>query len=296
MHEFRIPTHNKRYDRKAAGRLTWMVVVLVSVILVFMYVLDKARYEVSPANQPSSTYSPAPVHGVVYRKPEFSLSYVEKYELPEWVSYTLTADRLNQPKFERNQDFNPDPQIRGGSGHYRDYKSSGYRRGHLVPAGDMAWNKKAMDATFLLSNVAPMREAFNDGIWLELENNVRDWARKYKKVNVIAGPVFSNDMPSIGDNQIAVPRYYFKSVFTIREEQPQVIGFLIRQDASAYGPLSDYIISIDSLERLTGIELYENLYGSWEEEIRLEKSDHALPGQWPFNPRWYEQRLEGSKY
>lgn len=296
MNEFRIPTHNKRYNRKATGRLTLMVVVLVSVIMMFMYFLEKIPTAVEAPVTNTMNYTPAPVHGVVYHKPAFSLSYVEDYELPEWVSYSLTVEMLNQPKFDRDQDFIPDPQIRTGSGHYRDYKSSGYRRGHLVPSGDMAWNKAAMDATFLLSNVAPMRQAFNDGIWLELENNVRDWARKYKEVKVVAGPVFNNHMLTIGQNQIAVPEYYYKTIFAIDDGHPIVIGFLISQQVSGYGQLQQYVVPIDSLEHLTGLELYENLYGSWEEEIRLEKSNQIPDGKWPFNPRWNQQRMEAKEY
>ena len=181
MSEFRIPSHNKRYERKSANKLSFMALFFVAIIFVAMYFLWKLSQDQVQVQKTDIDYLPDPKQGVVYYKPGFSLSYVEEYELPEWVVYHLTVDMMNKPKHDRDQDFNPDPAIKTGSGHYRDYKSSGYRRGHLVPSADMAWNKEAMDATFLLSNVAPMRQQFNDGIWLELEHNVRDWSRKYKE-------------------------------------------------------------------------------------------------------------------
>ena len=290
MNEFRLPTHNKRYDRKSVGKLAFMVFFLVGVIFLFMYYLNQFEEAGNFPAKDTMLYKPDPKAGVVYEKPNFSLSYVEQYELPEWVSYELTVDMMNAPKRKRDQEFNPDPSIPGGSGHYHDYKSSGYRKGHLVPSGDMAWNKASMDATFLLSNVAPMREAFNDGIWLELENNVRDWSRKHRKIQVIAGPVFQDPIATIGKNEILVPRYFYKAVFTLDGGKPEVIGFLINQDLDEYGSLDKYIVSIDSIERLTGLDLFANLYGDWDEEIRLEKQINKESSEWPFNDRWYQQR------
>ena len=292
MNEFRLPTHNKRYEKKSVGKLAFMVLFLVAIIFMFMYYLNQMGETGSIPTSSTHLYTPDPREGVVYHKPNFSLSYVEKYELPEWVSYELTIDMMNAPKRKRDQDFNPDPAITTGSGHYHDYKSSGYRRGHLVPSGDMAWNKASMDATFLLSNVAPMLEDFNDGIWLELENNVRDWSRKHRKIEIVAGPVFVNPLDTIGENQILVPRYFYKAVFTIDGGKPEVIGFLFNQALSTYDGLEAYEVSIDSIEKMTGLDLFANLYGNWDEEIRLEKIVHPYPAEWPFNDRWYQQRLE----
>lgn len=269
-----------------------MVALVVGIIFTVMSMLENWEMQVSPEKPNGDIYGPLPHLGEVYTKPGYSLSYVEKYEVPEWVSYTLTRQMLDLPKFERNQDFNPDPAIRTGSAHYRDYKSSGYRRGHLVPAADMSWNKQAMDATFLLSNVVPMVQDFNDGVWLELEQNVRDWARRYGKIYVVAGPVFNGAMPIIGQNEIAVPRYYFKSVFAVYDSVPMVISFLFDQTLPSYGRLQEYAVPVDSIEQLTGIDLFENLYGSWDQEISLERRVDFSKDQWPFNARYYMQRMD----
>ena len=269
-----------------------MALFFVVIIFVVMYYLNDLSHDQAQVKTVSHTYLPEAGQGVVYHKPGFSLSYVEQFELPEWVSYELTVDMMNKPKYNRDQDFNPDPAIRTGSGHYRDYKGSGYRRGHLVPSGDMAWNKEAMDATFLLSNVAPMRQEFNDGIWLELENNVRDWSRKYGDINVVTGPLFNGTTTTIGENQILVPRYFYKAVFTIQDSVPMAVAFLFDQEQQAFSVLGDYVVSIDSLEKLSGIDLFEGRYGNWDEEIKLEKRSDIPAGEWPFNERWYGQRLE----
>ncbi len=295
MSEFRIPSHNKRYDRKSASKLLFMGLFFIGIILLFMYYLNSLSNDFKSVEKTSPDYTPDPKNGIVYHKPGFSLSYVDQYELPEWVSYHLTVDMMNKPKHERDQDFDPDPAIESGSGHYKDYKGSGFRRGHLVPSADMAWNKEAMDATFLLSNVAPMREEFNDGIWLELEHNVRDWSRLYKSIRVVAGPVFEGANTTIGENQILVPEYFYKAIFTLHDGKPKVIGFLFDQMESVQGSLVEYMVPIDSIEKVTGLDLFEGLYGDWEIEIDLEKGDIKMADEWSLNERWYNQRMNHSE-
>ncbi len=292
MGEFRIPSHNKRYGKKAFNRLVFFAFFIAGLIFLGLFYMDEFTPIGELPGAPTISYYPEANQGVVYHKPSFSLSYVEEYELAEWVTYELTVDMMNKGKFDRHQDFNPDPDIVTGSGHYRDYKSSGFSRGHLVPSADMAWKKKAMDATFLLSNIAPMRAQFNDGIWLELEHNVRDWSRRYKSITVIAGPVFSEATTTIGDNEILVPKYFYKAIFTVQNKQPKVIAFLFDQNTDNPGSLDRYVVSIDSLEELIGLDLFSNLYGDWDEEIRLEKLSEIPVGEWPFNERWAKQRRE----
>ena len=294
MNEFKLPSHNKRYSRSSVSRQFWMVLIVVGSILLLMYFMNKWGTEELVIKTTSLSYTPEANQGVIYHKPNFSLSYVEQYELPEWVAYELTVGMMNQPKTDRYQDFEPDPAIRSGSGHYHDYKQSGYRRGHLVPSADMAWNKTAMDATFLMSNVAPMRESFNDGIWLELEHNVRDWSRKFGKIQVVAGPLFKDSDTTIGNNEILVPRYFYKAVFMLVDSVPHAIGFLFDQQQDTFGPLEDYIVSIDSLEKENGIDLFANLYGDWDVEIALEKQK-GMDIEWTFDQKWFNQRIEKGK-
>ena len=265
---------------------------MIGIMLLFWFNLKDYQEEEEQKVYDNKDYIPEPNRGVLYSKPHFTLSYVEQYELPEFVAYRLTVDMMNKKKFPRDQDFNPDPAIRENSSHYHDFKNSGYRRGHLVPSADIAWDKQSMDETFLLSNVAPMREEFNDGIWLELEHNVRDWSRKYKNIMVVAGPVFRDSISSIGKNEVLVPRYYYKAIFKAEEKKPAVVGFLFDQTRANGARLEEFIVTIDSIEHITGLDLFSNMYGSWDEEIRLEKQTKRRQGEWPFNEKWYVERMK----
>ena len=55
---------------------------------------------------------------------------------------------------QRKDNFRLDPVIKTGSAILADYKGSGYDRGHLPPAGDMAWSKEAMSESFFLTNMS----------------------------------------------------------------------------------------------------------------------------------------------
>ncbi|MEO6132177.1 MAG: DNA/RNA non-specific endonuclease, partial [Saprospiraceae bacterium] len=199
---------------------------------------------------------------------------------------------IQKPNHPRNQEFEPDHTISTGSAHYHDYKQSGYTKGHLVPAADMSWDVKAMNSTFLMSNVAPMLEGFNSGIWLELEHDVRDWAYQFKDVIVITGPIFSDSLGVIGANEVLVPKYFYKAVFTTYRNKPDAIGFIFNQTEQNFGTLDQYIVPIDSIEKKTGLDFFANMYGSWDNEIKTEREKGNDNGEWPFNPRWYEERLE----
>ena len=95
-------------------------------------------------------FLPSEVSGSqVYHYKNYSLSYNEDYEQADWVAYILSREELQQPWSERVDNFRPDPAIRSGSATPNDYRGSGYDRGHMVPAADMAFDAAAMDETFL---------------------------------------------------------------------------------------------------------------------------------------------------
>ena len=80
----------------------------------------------------------------------------------------------------------------------RNYKNSGFDRGHLCPAGDRRYSQEAHDETFLTSNISPQDHDFNAGVWNRLEQKVRYWARKYDGVFVVTGGVLNGEMETIG--------------------------------------------------------------------------------------------------
>lgn len=230
---------------------------------------------------------PTSTTGEVILNPYYALSYAEDYEQAEWVAYELTGERLRMPWVERTDNFMPDTKITRASASPEDYRHSGYDRGHLVPAADMAFSEEAMASTFLMSNISPQSRNFNKGIWRELEELTRDWAKKNDALYVVTGPVLTEEPKAyIGENEVAVPTAYFKVLLDYNEPQIKGIGFILPNEVS-YEPLFKYAVTIDEVERQTGLDFFPNLLSNSEEEGIESQVNIDL---WEFNKRKYELR------
>lgn len=225
----------------------------------------------------------------VIRHKYFALGYSEKHEVPEWVAYELTRSQLDRKRVRREDKFRPDPKVRKKSATTGDYRRSGYDRGHLVPAADRAFSREAMDETFYMSNITPQDRKFNGGIWRELEELTRDWARKYRKVYVVTGPVLTKRAKArIGQNDVAVPHSFYKVILDLSEPELKAIAYVIPNKKSEE-PLQEYATSIDEVEELTGINFFPNMMDA-ELEKELEASfDNRL---WQYDDRRYSMRVD----
>lgn len=216
----------------------------------------------------------------------YALSYSEKHEQAEWVAYETDIARLEK-NAEREDNFREDPSIPTGSATLADYSGSGYDRGHLAPAGDMHFAEDAMYRSFLMSNICPQDRAFNRGIWRELEEQVRDWTRGYKHLYVVTGPVLTQRAKArIGDNDVAVPRSFYKVLLDYHEPELKAVGFVIPNEKSNK-PLDHYAMSVDEVEELTGIDFFPTLPDNIEN--KLERKYHV--GRWPFDEERYKERV-----
>lgn len=238
-----------------------------------------------PAPTVPDNILPVSTTGEIIRHTYYTLSYVEDHEQAEWVAYELTRERLDKNWVDRAGSFFPDPLVRTESATPRDYSGSGYDRGHLVPAADMAFDTLAMNETFFMSNISPQERAFNGGVWRELEENTRDWARKFEHLYVVTGPVLTRPgNGQIGFSKVTVPASYYKVL--LAPEQHRAIAFVL-PNAVSDKPLMEYACTIDQVEELTRIDFFPNLLQGLDEELEgsLDKS------AWPINSRRYEKRL-----
>ena len=191
----------------------------------------------------------------------YSLSYSEDDEQAEWVAYKLTSDRLSQPWVDRHDFFMPDPLVQSGSSTPDDYKGSGYDRGHLVPAADMAFSEEAMKETFYMSNISPQSHNFNGGIWRELEELTRSWAKRFDELYVVTGPVLTYEPKGyLGENEVAIPQAYFKVLLDLSSSKPKGIGFVIPNEVS-YDPIYKFATSIDRVGRADRTGFLSGLIG-----------------------------------
>lgn len=207
--------------------------------------------------QPSST-------DAVIERQGYALGYREAHEQAAWVCYQLSAQEVQTNVAPRNDNFRPDPWVTTGSATLADYQGSGYDRGHLAPAADMHWSVDAMDASFYLSNMSPQLPAFNRGIWARLEAQVRENAVAAGDLWVVTGPVLEAGLPTIGASKVSVPNAYYK-VLLDEAPQPRMLAFLLPQHAS--GSTRDYVVSVDAVERATGLDFFSALPDAVEDRL-----------------------------
>ena len=195
----------------------------------------------------------------------YTLSYNENHEQANWVAYQLTKEETTK-RVNRTNRFISDPAISSGSAENSDYQGNGYDRGHLAPAADMSWSQRTMDESFLFSNMSPQDPGFNRGIWKKLEELCRSWAIENNAIYIVTGPVLTNNLPTIGQNKVSIPSYYYKIILDYDGPEKKAIGFIMPNKPSK-NELASYAVSIDSIEHLTGINFFPLLNDLIEERI-----------------------------
>ncbi len=221
----------------------------------------------------------------------YTLSYTEKYEQAEWVCYELTQELLRRPNVPRSDWFNPDPLVSTKSVNHFDYKGSGFTRGHLVPAGDMSFDHTAMEETFYMSNMSPQLRAFNNGVWKELEEQTRDWTYQNKDVIIVSGPIIGENTKYFKKKSIAIPEAFYKIILDVSLPDIKAIAFIIPHEMSTK-PLSQYAVSIDKVEEITGIDFFKQYLPNIIEKI---ESSFEI-SKWPISDARYKLRVEKWNY
>lgn len=210
-------------------------------------------------------YLPTSTTGAIVHHDGYSLSYHEDFEQAEWVAYELKKSQVVYTDFKRPY-FEQDEAVISESAHWRNYKNSGYDRGHLCPAADRKFTKDAFTETFLTSNISPQKHTFNAGIWNRLEQKVRYWAKKYDGVYVVTGGILEDNLKTIGSEDVAVPNYFYKILLDNDQGKTKIIAFLIPHKASDR-PLYEYVVAVDELEKRTGIDFFPNLDDAKENKL-----------------------------
>ncbi len=204
---------------------------------------------------------------IIVNREGYALGYNEQHKQSAWVTYKLTLHRLQNPVVARTGKFRLDPMLHGKRAALKDYRNSGYDRGHLAPAADMKWSRQAMNESFYISNISPQVPAFNRGIWAKLESQIRSFAIAEQEIFVVTGPVLPQDTPqlTIGSNQVTVPSHYYKVVYDLTPPQ-KMIAFIIPNQGSNKS-LQDFAVKVDAVESVTGLDFFSSIPGDKQEQM-----------------------------
>ena len=188
------------------------------------------------------------------------IGYNEVHEQPNWVMHIIPKDVITGIE-TRSNDFRPDSLVTSGTSDVEDYWDSGYDRGHMAPSADFRWSKKALSESYYYSNISPQTPELNREAWSNLEMQIREWVVQYGDLLVITGPVLKDSLPKIqqGSYRVSIPEADFKIVVDLNREQPRALAFLYPNTKDVKDKIQDYVVTIDSIEKITGITFFPNL-------------------------------------
>ncbi len=220
---------------------------------------DKLVMQTSPKGTPEQ----------ILERTGYVASYNKATLLPNWVAWHLTAERTEGSAKRSGVDFAEDTEVPEPRATDWDYYNSGYDRGHMCPAADNKWSKKAMEESFLFTNMCPQNGNLNRGDWNEMEMACRKWAKKYGDLYIVCGPIlYKGKHKTIGKNKVVVPEAFFKVVLRTGDN-PQAIGFIYK-NTSGNRPKDSYVNTVDEVERITGIDFFPSLPDDVEKKVEAE--------------------------
>lgn len=183
----------------------------------------------------------------------FAVTYSGVSKTPLWSAEHLTPQRLSQ-KIKREDNFHEETQI---PIQYRstlkDYRASGYDRGHMSPNADMP-DSASQNDSFSLANMVPQAPKNNQEVWRKLEEATRAMVtKKNQDVYVVTGPIYSGSKVGTVGNGVLIPTAVYKAVYY---PKTGVIGaYLAPNDNS----LKVQTVSVCAVEQLAGINLFPTL-------------------------------------
>lgn len=200
-----------------------------------------------------TVHVPREAGDTLVRREAFAVHFNGGRGIANCAEYELLASELHGAQ-ERAGEFARDPGVTGCPDPV-DYAGSGMDRGHLVPAADLKWSAQAMRQSFLLTNVCPMHKALNEGGWAKLEEKVREWVVRDSALLVIAGPIVIATDTTLASGKVTVPSRYFKVVMAPCVRPMRAIAF-IYPNGPCGGRLHEYAVSVDEVERQTGLDFF----------------------------------------
>jgi len=233
------------------------------------------------AGAPLRVSEPAPNDIRILQRDEFLIGWSDKLRHPVWCAYHVTREARHEAT--KRPGFTMDRSVRQAP-RPNDYARSGYDRGHMVPnyAIVTRYGEEIQRQTFQMTNIAPQTPALNRGVWRDVEHRIADlWTARYGEIWVIVGalPPIGN-CETISGTNIDVPRAYYQIVMAQEGMDVRALAVLFYQDVGWKAWAARHIVTIDELERLTGLDFNPELPSFIQEPLEAD-----LPSRlWPIRP------------
>ena len=253
---------------------------------------------------------------IIHTVPEFGVNYCVEWDsnlkpegwTPEgtlrsqrWSCYQMHAgnssnktDRKPRDTSGEFSEYPNDPDLPARYHFSEDpYWGTGYDHGHIIASADRAYsyNNKANMQTFYMTNMQPQVNGFNGKVWANMEAQVRRWNNNSFRdtLYVVKGGTIDRWDQIIttigsGQNKIPVPKFFFMALLCKKNTNNtnsttggyRALGFWIQHKSNSDTDLRPYVVNIDELERLTGIDFFCNLPDQYESVVESLSREQVL--------------------
>jgi endonuclease G len=249
---------------------------------VYEYDLPAPEGKVFFAGAPIRTGSPAPDDITILDRGEFAIGWSKKLRHPVWCAYHVPREAkysaLKRPSFTQDK-YVP------GAPKPGDYSKSGYDRGHMVPNYAIAtrYGDEMRRKTFRMSNIAAQTAQLNRGVWREVEHRIADlWTKRYGEIWVVVGAISSTSgsNETISGSDIDVPEMYYQLIMAQEGMNVRALAMVFEQNVGWNEWAARNIVSIDELERLSGLDFNPGLAEFIQSPLEAETPSRL----WPIHP------------
>ncbi len=216
----------------------------------------------------------------------YSIEWDNEKVANRWTCYQLHAGNMLK-NVSRSDSFKEDPSVeRSPSTSY----SGNFSRGHLCPSSDRLCSREQNSQTFYMTNMQPQWQNHNGVLWAQMEDATKEFAKSkcddtcdtlyVVKAATISDVILDGRQQSgvyteytctSGGYNLPVPKYFYMALLhynkALNKYHAMAFWTLHENVSISKAKLGDYAISIDELERRTGIDFFCNLPDDIEDEV-----------------------------
>jgi endonuclease G len=180
----------------------------------------------------------------------YTSTFSKSKRYPVMVEWWATKQKVNcDTPLKRKDNFKPDPLLPKYTDLGKDYKGSGFDRGHMMPAADnLCQTQQVQDECFYFSNMSAQYHSLNAGDWKSVETLERILATEKDSIHVWCGNI--GEIKKIGS--VSVPKQCWKVMYIVKTKT--WMSFLFNNDKTTPDGYENNKVDIKIIESLTGFK------------------------------------------
>ena len=257
---------------------------------------ENALYDRTWAEQPAYTDNDDLIHKTYYTTlangdyvRNYSICYDTDKLVSRWVAYPLHSCYIN-PSLSRTNAWGFDPALPENiqqniiSGGYNDGGNRQLDRGHMLPSASRYSTYDTNAQTFYATNIMPQNSTFNQGVWGQLEGQVRK-AICADTLYVVVGTLFEDGQRFTSRGRtIARPSHCYKLLLRTKAgntkksisqitkaDEIKAIAFIFENQSSA-GSINSAATSIAEIEKRAGMTFFRNLNPEIADKVKSQNN------------------------